>query len=109
MEKNQKLTKLFESEQFKEEASKIQTAEELQSLFAEHGVDLTMEEVIDLCAAIAAQMGEAELSEEDLENVAGGIGLVTVGLICLGVGCIGGLAVGIYNGYRDAKNSAKKK
>lgn len=109
MDKNQKLAELFESEQFKEEASKIQTAEELQALFAEHGVDLTMDEVINLCAAIAAQMGEAELSEEDLENVAGGFGIVTVGLICLGVACIGGLAVGIYNGYRDAKSAAKKK
>lgn len=108
MDNNQKLSKLFESEQFKEEASKIQTAEELQALFASHDVELTMDEVIGLCGAIAAQMGEAELSEDDLENVAGGIGLVTIGLIGLGAACIGGLAVGIYNGYRDAKNSAKK-
>ena len=103
MDRNEKLQELFSSEEFKQEAANISTAEELQALFAKHGLELSIDEVISLCGQIAAQMGEVELSENELEDVAGGFGLVTVGIIALGVGCIGALAMGIYNGYIEAK------
>lgn len=103
MEKQQKLNALFTNEAFKAEADKISTAEELQELFAKYGVEMTLDEVIDLCGVIARYMqseDSEELSEDDLDNVAGGIAWLAIGVAVL---CIGALAIGIYNGYQSCK------
>lgn len=103
MERNEKLKALFESESFKQEAQGVATAEELKELFQKNGVEMTVEEVVELCGQIAKQMDvgdDGEISEEALENVTGGIAPWLIGL---GVLCIGAVALGIYNGYQDAK------
>lgn len=92
---NEKLLQLFSSEEFKAEAANIQTAEELRTLFETHGVNLSIEEVLELCEAIAKQMesnelsSEGEISEDGLENVAGGFVVsalaITTGAVCIGV------------------------
>ena len=108
MKYEEQLSKLFQDEAFKAEVSELKTAEELQAAFARHGVNITKDEVIDLCGAIAQQMDkgdEEELNEEALENVSGGIAF---SLIALGVVCIGAVALGIWNGYNGAKQEAKK-
>ena len=97
MEMEQKLAELFQSVQFKEAVENIQTAEELQELFAANGVELTQEEVYDLCVGIAAQKEEAELGEGDLENVTGGFGMLTAAVLALGAACLGCLAGTIYD------------
>ena len=106
MDKNQKLCELFSNEQFKAEANKLSTAEELQRLFSEYGLELSIDEVYDLCEVIAVNMEKEELDEGDLESVAGGFA-ITAGLVVLGVACIGAVALGIYNGYKKTKRSKK--
>lgn len=103
MDRNEKLKELFLSESFKKEAENLKTAEELQELFCKHGLEMTVEEVVDLCGKIARQMeaGEnGEISEDALEDVTGGIAWALVGL---GVLCVGAVALGIYNGYQETK------
>ena len=106
MDKNTKLTQLFQDPSFKKEAEGIKTAEEMQALFAKHGVDYSLDEVYALCEAIAKRMEasneEGELTEDALEDVAGGI---AIGLIIFGVGCVGAAALGIYNGYKSTKKA----
>lgn len=109
MDKNQKLADLFQNQNFKKEAESIQTAEELKSLFAKHGVDLTQDELLELCAGIAAQMKEDELSEGDLEAVGGGFAMAAVTLFALGASCIGCLAGSIYDNAIDKAMYGEKK
>ncbi len=104
MEKNAKLVEIFKNEQFMEASKTLKTAEELQELFSRFGLELSMDEVHELCAQIANSMKDGELEETDLEAVSGGIGWVAVAAIALGVVCIGAFAVGVYNGYKEAKN-----
>ena len=78
-------------------------AEELQEVFRKNGLEMTIEEVVDLCGKIARQMeaGEnGEISEDALEDVTGGIAWALIGL---GVLCVGAVALGIYNGYQETK------
>lgn len=103
MDKNEKLKELFLSESFKKESESVKTAEELQNLFQKYGLDLTLDEVVELCGQIARQMevgDKGEISEDALDNVTGGIAWALIGL---GVMCIGAAAVGVYNGYQEAK------
>lgn len=103
MYSEQKLTELFKSDTFKAEVANVKTAAELQEAFARNGVEMTQNEVLDLCGKIAQQVESnegGELTEENLENVSGGIAWALIGL---GVVCLGGTALGIWNGYQKAK------
>ena len=73
-EKQAKLEELMKDEAFVKAMFSKESSEEVQKLFAENGVELTMEEVEDIAAAIlkAAPAEEGELSEEALGSVAGG-------------------------------------
>lgn len=102
MDKNQKLVEIFQNEQFKAESQSLSTAEDLQKLFKNYDLELTMDEVYELCAQIACSSKEGELNENDLDAVAGGFGWVAAAAIGLGVVCIGAFAVGVYNGYKEA-------
>lgn len=104
MNNEEKMIALFQNEEFKKNANNCKTAEELQSLFAQNGVEMTVEEVIELCGKIATHMknGDDELLEENLEVVTGGFA-ITASVIALGCVCIGAAALGIWNGYHSAK------
>lgn len=107
MDKNEKLREIFMSETFKKDAEAVTTAEELQKLFEQYGLVLTIEEVVDLCGRIAQQKildENGEITESALDDVTGGIAWALIGL---GVVCIGSLAIGIYNGYRETKRKDK--
>ena len=97
-ELDKKLCELFQNEEFKAECENIQSVEELQKLFAAHGVDMTIEQVTELCVAVGrrvAQEENGELDEEALDEVTGGIAWAVIGIAAL---CIGAFALGIYNG-----------
>ena len=103
---DQQLFTLFQNPDFQERANNIQSVEELQRLFANYGVDMTFEQVNELCLAIgkrAAQEADGELTEDALDDVAGGIGIVTLTCIGVGVLCIGAFCLGVYNSYKGKK------
>ena len=100
---NTKLEQAMMTESFKKEVKTVTTAAELKELFHKYDVELTEEEVVDFCGNIAKQMeaGEnGELSEDALENIAGGFWGAVIGVGVLVIGCVG---LGIYNGYQEEK------
>lgn len=74
------LSEAFEDGEFLEELSALETPEEAQSKLREKGVNLTLDEVKQIPKMMAAvSAGTGELSEDDLEDVAGGV-IVSVAL-----------------------------
>ena len=73
-EEQAKLEELMKDEAFVNTMFSKENSEEVQKLFAEKGVALTMEEVESLASAIlqAAPVENGELSEDALDSVAGG-------------------------------------
>ena len=72
-------------------------------MFEKHNISMTLDEAVELFGKIARQMQtneNGEIAEKDLDQVAGGIAWASVGL---GVLCVGGVALGIYNSYQEAK------
>ena len=65
----EKLNELMENPSFQEAFSKTASAEEASALFAQHGIQITPEELI---AALTPP--EGELNESELDGVAGGCG-----------------------------------
>ena len=58
------------------------------------GCGITAEELIEFGAAMAQPSGNEELSEDDLENVAGGLGLVATYAVACGIALACGYGVG---------------
>lgn len=103
-EKAMKLEGILKNNEFVNKSASITTAEELQTLIAEYGLEMTVEEVVEFCKLVAKEKERiengSELSPEDLDDVSGGGALFILGCIGLGVVALGGLALGIYNGYK---------
>ena len=72
MERAAKFQALQENGQFEQELENISTPEELQALLGSHGIEMTMDEVQEFMTS-AVKLNNDELSEEDLEDVAGGV------------------------------------
>ena len=98
-ERIESAVKLLSDEAFNKEAEGITTADEFQTLFAKHGVELTAEEVEKLCEAIVKSQESGELNENELENVAGGFGFI--------LGLSIGVAVGAAAGYVYGKSKRR--
>lgn len=96
----EKVEQLMQDEQFKAKLSNIEDLDEMAALFQNEGIQVTG---ADLEAALENQSTSEELSEESLENVAGGFpaAFAIAGIIIVGVG----LAQGIWDG---AKKRLKK-
>jgi predicted ribosomally synthesized peptide with nif11-like leader len=68
----EKIKELFTDEAFIASIAELETAEDVQKALSEKGLDLSIEEITAIQNALASNDGE--LSEDDLENVAGGSG-----------------------------------
>ena len=73
----EKLGGLQNQESFEQELAQVATPEDMQKLFAKHGVELTLDEVREVVNQASAQ-NKDELSAEDLDDVAGGAWWVPV-------------------------------
>ncbi len=81
----QKMKEVFSDEQFVKSLLELETPEEVQKVLAEKEIDVTEEEIVK-AREILIRYNNGELSEEELENVAGGgllsiLGGVVAGLI----------------------------
>lgn len=68
--------KFLENQEFIDKFLAAESAEEVQTLFREQGVELSLEDVEkigqEIREAYRSQMGEGELSDDAMEQVAGG-------------------------------------
>ena len=71
------IEELAKSEEFMKSLSEAITPEDVKSVFAEYGFDMTLEETAAMIE-LAKAGAENELSEESLDAVSGGI-IVTLG------------------------------
>jgi len=79
MTMNEKLNTLLEDQDFIEKLTNTETDTEVQALLAENGVELTLEEINAVKKGVEARISEeGELSEDDLENVAGGVDIANI-------------------------------
>ena len=67
------ISEAFADAEFAEEMSMVETAEEAQAKLAEKGISLTLDEIDEIPKMMSmVSAGEGELSEDELEDVAGG-------------------------------------
>jgi hypothetical protein len=64
---------LLKNEDFLQRIAKADTKEELQSLLAAEGIEMSFEEIDKALEAAAKQAQDGEMNEEMLENVSGGV------------------------------------
>lgn len=70
---NEKLKELLKDEAFVKELVEQETVEDAQKLLASKGVDISVDQLNEIHKGVAARLEEGEeLSDEQLENVAGG-------------------------------------
>lgn len=72
-EKQMAIQKLLETEDFVETLCATTNEEEVQELFRNNGVEISGEEIDNLARAIEIGARNGELSDDDLEEVAGGL------------------------------------
>lgn len=96
-----KVQTLMESEDFGKEIETVESAAELKVALEAHGVEITLQEVDEICVGIASNKGD-NLSESDLENVTGGGFLTGCAIVA------GGWAVSYIVGYVAGKIIKKK-
>ena len=69
-ERVEELKPILENKDLNDAFKKAETVEDVQNIFAQNGVEISKEEVESLLEEIAGHSGE--LSEENLDSVAGG-------------------------------------
>lgn len=97
----EKIRVLMENEAFGKEIENVETAAELQKAFEGHGIEITEDEVVEICKGIAANK-DGIISEEDLDAVSGGGILVGAAMIA------GAWVVSYAAGYVAGKVISKK-
>ena len=111
MDMNQeKITQLFENDEFLNKLADMNSAEEAQALFDEYGIELPLQDVESIGSIMGKVAGgeismdmvekaaNGELSEEELEQVAGGEMFTLCGILFmtfLGTCAAGGGVTGV--------------
>lgn len=96
-------SELLVKPEFVEELKSAETDEDVQQLFAKHGVELSLEDIAQMVKESAINAGKEELGEDSLESVSGGVVLTT--LACF---AIGGAALGFFVGYGSRASKIKR-
>jgi len=96
----ERIKEVFSDEAFVKELVSKETPEEVQALLEDKDIEMSVSEIVKLRELLEkkAEDPNAELSDEDLEDVSGG---------CLGVAVIASFAVfigaGVVNGVTDGR------
>ncbi len=90
---NQLNTKFEGDPGFAESLFNLENGQEVQSFLKEQGLEFTLEEIDAFKNALIKNTQKDELSDEDLEEVAGGF-VLTTGMIATTASIIGGTATG---------------
>lgn len=87
----QKVLQAVEDQEFLKKVVNLETPEEVQAAFKQDkGIDISLDEINNIQKMVGEKVDGGELSEDDLENVAGGsvsvavIGAVVAGVVALG-------------------------
>lgn len=103
---NPKLLELMANKEFVVSMLSQETPEDVQRLFADNGVEFTMDEIHEIGSKLAEleeKYGSDEISEEELMNVVGGsvtVAAVIWGAVRIGV-ALGGLGLAVYKWYKS--------
>lgn len=104
-----KLNLLLEDKEFMMKMLGQDSEQDVQKLFAENGVEMTLEEVDSLGATLDKcfkKLDSDELDEDALEDVAGGFAITLVGVsgwaVAKAVIGIGAAGLAIYKWYKSA-------
>ena len=118
MTKIEKLNQIFEDSAVMEQVSTLRDPDEIRAVLEEHGLTLSAQELDEILLAVGESvsqlMPEGELSEDDLEDVAGGVSVtILLGagakILCgvagglVGVAAVAALAYGGYVLYKKYK------
>ncbi|QGT99853.1 hypothetical protein SYNTR_1260 [Candidatus Syntrophocurvum alkaliphilum] len=68
----QVIDKINNDQEFKDKIFSLESAEEVQAVLKEEGFDLTVDEILQARDAFVKEVEQGELSDESLEDVAGG-------------------------------------
>jgi predicted ribosomally synthesized peptide with nif11-like leader len=71
-EMQKQIKKLLETPEFSDKLSQCETYDEIATLFSNEGIEVTGDELESAMAQVSAQSENGELSEESMEQVAGG-------------------------------------
>lgn len=74
----QQIKEIFSDESFVNSILEMETPQDVQKALSEKGLDLSLEEINTIQNTLINNDNEGELSEDDLENVAGGVAVTTV-------------------------------
>lgn len=85
----ERIKEIFSDEVFVTNLLDLETAEEVQSALKEKGLELSVQNIHKIRDTLMSSSGLDELSEAELEEVAGGIAFAALfGLICSGIGAL---------------------
>ena len=107
MEIREKIENLMQDTELMQKLENVKSAEEIIALLGEQGLEVSEE---NAQAALAALNSNGELSEEDLEKVAGGVGpwgLIAAGAVVLVVALYG--TIYALSKFVNSWNKKKKK
>ena len=102
----EKLTELLKDKAFAEEFFKQETAEDAQKFLASKGVDVTIDELNQLRDAIVARLDDSngdELSDDQLDNVAGGFAIAAAAAVIAAAAGVTSAGVAIFNSIKTWK------
>ena len=88
----EKWNELLQDEAFLEKLLNLESDTEVQTLLAENGLELTLAEIASIKTGIESRLSSdsEDLSEDDLENVAGGADVAKIiTAVCDGIGILG--------------------
>lgn len=93
-----KVKELFADKEFVEKILELESAEEVQAALKEKGLELTVEEINQIKEQLikSGESGE-EVSDEELEQVAGGVVGTVIACTAIGIIGAGGAVVTVIN------------